>query len=348
VRAGLKLHTPKTGMPGSIIVVTIADPTEPQRWTLSGEPQIDSQFQCSTPITARQLEAAGGTAYGQARVQFFDGAWSNWSGIASMTTTGGSAAKAAGTSAAVALPLAPTPKKAKPAAEPRHAVLADVPGTWDAYTPKPKHILVIGHGFNGNCERLHALGYTTECIYVPDYDRYPSNWRDTESWIASPPPGRNLASLADDIILPRLKAMVRAGRGPVAVLTGSRGGQVSIARLWKLWRGPSVVLNGGSPCGSTPPVGVSLGLMCGGQDPLMGYNPDAVQRGFAAWPGPLVHYHKIHDTHSAESYNDGIGPLLDMVIRQATIKATFPRSIASDLRLWTKREGVGAAFTGVL
>ena len=80
------------------------------------------------------------------------------------------------------------------------------------------------------------------------------------------------------MVLPRIQALVAAGMGPTAVVTGSRGGQVTIVKLWEFWRGPSVVLNGADHrMARAPPPGVDLGLMCAGQDFFDTRDPDLVQ-----------------------------------------------------------------------
>ena len=75
--------------------------------------------------------------------------------------------------------------------------------------------------------------------------------------------------MADDCFLPLIHQLIEQGNGPAAVVTGSRGGQITVVRLWATgWRGPTVVLNGGclpvrdARTGNLPD-GVPLGLICG-------------------------------------------------------------------------------------
>lgn len=224
-----------------------------------------------------------------------------------------------------------------PAAAPAAALPAALPtlsprwqvqcrfGGWSRYQPDPKMVLVIGHGFNGNIERLQQLGYTVECIYLRDYDRYPLDhatqpgrtpgrkaWLDRP--IDAPTKGvKDLATLVDDVVLRRIRQLVSAGHGPSAVVTGSRGGQVTISRLWKGWCGPSVVLNGGcEPVDLEPHTEVTLGVLCGSTHDWTFHR----QR-WLDWKGTVVHYDHPDNTHAIESYNDAIGPLLRCVITNA-------------------------------
>jgi len=87
---------------------------------------------------------------------------------------------------------------------------------------------------------------------------------------------QNLASFGTDIVLPKIKEMIRRGRGPSAVVCGSRGGDVTIIKVWEAWRGPTVMINA-SPlrCGIVlnhedtwyqVPEEVPLYLAAGGND----------------------------------------------------------------------------------
>merc|ERR1712159_567581 len=80
--------------------------------------------------------------------------------------------------------------------------------------------------------------------------------------------GRNLATLADNVIMPQLEELIAAGRGPAIVIAGSRGGQVTLPRLWNIgWRGPTLCINGGCVKATViPGAPVRLVLFTGGQD----------------------------------------------------------------------------------
>ena len=230
------------------------------------------------------------------------------------------------------VPAAPTPPA--PPLSPRWQVKGSS-GGWVRYKPDLKKVLVIGHGFNGNIERLQQLGYDVECIYLPEYDRYPHDHatqaghtpgqkRWLERPIDAPTHGvRDLATLADDIVLRRIRQLVSAGHGPAAVVTGSRGGQVTITRLWKGWSGPSVVLSGGCEAVDLEPSAeITLGVMCGSRDFFRTKSPAFVRQKWQRWGGTVVHYHHPHDSHAIESYNDAIGPVLGCVINNTHLPIT--------------------------
>jgi len=159
------------------------------------------------------------------------------------------------------------------------ALLVD--GHWQTYDPSKQTIVVIGPGA-GLCANVHVYrelaqaGYNVVDVHDQEYDvladgeggyAYPPGWQ----W-GTPDlgfnAGKNLATFADDLVLPVIRQLVAEGRGPAAVLCGSRGGQVTLPRLWQIgWRGPCVVINGG--CVSTaavPGPPVRLVLATGGQD----------------------------------------------------------------------------------
>jgi len=150
------------------------------------------------------------------------------------------------------------------------ALLVD--GHWQTYDPSKQTIVVIGPGaglrHNVHVYReLAQAGYKVVGDYDQEYDAYPPGWQ----W-GTPDlgfnAGKNLATFADDVVLQVIQQLVAEGRGPAAVLCGSRGGQVTLPRLWQIgWRGPCVVINGG--CLSTaavPGPPVRLVLATGGRD----------------------------------------------------------------------------------
>jgi hypothetical protein len=193
--------------------------------------------------------------------------------------------------------------------------------TWIEYIPNPKSVLIIAAGFNGNATRLHELGYYTTTLYDEAYDRYPAGWstgrqgfldRPLRADAAAPP--HDLASFADDVILPTIRELVANGIGPAAVITGSRGGQVTICRLWRMWQGPSVVLNGGCGVESAPPQGVPLALLTQGQDFFPSKSLTYTKRLFSAWPGEVFVYHHEADDHSVRTYNDAIESVMSIVL----------------------------------
>lgn len=156
----------------------------------------------------------------------------------------------------------------------------DKDGAWKKYVPARQTVIAIGPGggtrMNGEAyAALARLGYDVVPVHAADYDNamdgsgyaYPPGWEDGEPDIRYNR-GRNLATLADDIVLPLIRRLVKEGRGPACVIAGSRGGQVTVPRLWEVgWRGPTLVINGG--CATTsqvPPLPVRLLLVTGGRD----------------------------------------------------------------------------------
>jgi hypothetical protein len=191
-------------------------------------------------------------------------------------------------------------------------------GCWLQYTPDPKSVLIIAAGFNGNARRLHELGFDTTTIYDENYDKYP---RSDDDFVNRPivhnsadefP--KDLASMADKLVLPAIRKLIAEGKGPIMIITGSRGGQVTICRLWRFWHGPSIVLNGGCDTYSAPPQGVPLGLLTQGRDFFQTKSLLYTQRKFSSWPGEVIIYHHAEDDHSVRTYNDAIGLVISLVL----------------------------------
>jgi len=195
------------------------------------------------------------------------------------------------------------------------SILYKVNDNWKTYEPNPKVIYLISHGFNGNIEILQNLGFTVYHIYEQVYDNYPTRWKEGDTtWITNPSGnGKNLASLVDMKILPQIKHLISIGEGPSLVLTGSRGGQVTMSRLWNFWRGPSICLNGG--CTFTTPVpNVKLGLITGGNDFFQTKDLNYTMEKFKNWPDDCYVYHNINDDHSVSIYNEAITFLLGSML----------------------------------
>ena len=246
-------------------------------------------------------------------------------------------------------------------------------GVWEEYVPDPNSVLIIAAGFNGTSERLEALGYHTTTLRDPAYDSYPVGWRKgNRDYLMRPLIGRrreaapgptDLASYADDAVLPAILALVAAGRGPAAVLAGSRGGQVTVPRLWRMWRGPTVVLNGGCVAASgavPPPTGVALGLLTQGNDFFPTANPVYTQEALAAWSGPVVLYWHREDNHAVRTFSGAVGLVLAMVLDRApltlrpSVAAAAARAAGKGLhglarggQVFFKPSGQGKAFDQV-
>jgi hypothetical protein len=134
---------------------------------------------------------------------------------------------------------------------------------WKEYTPKGNVLLVIAPGAGTYMNRkvydtLKRASY--EVIVVGDrrYDHYPDNWETGKPDLN----GRTLATLATDILAPVVKRLVREGKGPSALLCGSRGGQVTLGQMWKnVLLCPTLCINAGFLTSNTK-IPREVRLMC--------------------------------------------------------------------------------------
>lgn len=183
-------------------------------------------------------------------------------------------------------------------------------GEWFEYVPKNNKIYVILHGFNGNTQILEDNGWDIEEIYLHDYDKYPTDtkWGDNTINVDE----KNLATLVDTYILPKFYELIKNNEGPALVLTGSRGGQITLSRLWKFWRGPSICLNGGCSFLEKPPhFGIKLGLITCGNDFFHTSNLVYTIKKFQNTVDKLIIYHNELDDHAVVCYNEAILILLN-------------------------------------
>jgi len=345
VRAGLELSAE-----GEIIC-----PSSSSEWTLNGPPEINSSWSCATSIELTSIPQDA-PVYVQARVKVAGGIWSAWS--PSVASVLAQPMIPEGLSSPIPhLDIRPPPAPAQSLCR-----LMQPNGTWIEYIPDPKSVLIIAAGFNGNAARLQELGYHTTVLYDEHYDKYPDNWRmGHKDYLARPlrldpaAPPHDHASFADDVILPMLYELVANGIGPAVVMAGSRGGQVTICRLWNMWHGPSIVLNGGCGIETAPPEGVPLGLLTQGRDFFPTKSLSYTQRLFSAWPGEVVVYHHDEDDHSVRTYNDAIELVLSIVqdiplTRQEAhnrIRASL-RGPALEGQVLLKQKGIGEGFDFLL
>jgi len=220
--------------------------------------------------------------------------------------------------------------------------------TWKPYQPNPKSILVIGPGggtrMNGEAYlRLKNAGWDLTEIHAPDYDRsaaqpdflYPPGWETNKPDLRFNS-GKNLASLADHKVAPTIAQLVAAGRGPVAVIAGSRGGQVTIPRLWASgWRGPTIVVNGGCIKASEVPAAVRLVLITGGQDYFETKDPRATKAQLRKEDPnqPVLLYHDPLEGHMPQHYKDVLGPLLEIACSEDRFAETARAAAAGSCLL---------------
>jgi len=107
--------------------------------------------------------------------------------------------------------------------------------TWCAYKPDPRVIVVIGAGINPPThswlQQNSGTGQQFEMVWLYDekYDarkfRYPPGWKKGTPDV-SHNGGFNLANFVDAVVYPHICELVKQGRGPALMVSGSRGGQV--------------------------------------------------------------------------------------------------------------------------
>jgi len=182
-------------------------------------------------------------------------------------------------------------------------------GEWYSYEPQENKVYVILHGFNGNTEILTENGFDVEEIYLKNYDKYPyekknpnNDWYEDNIDLNQ----TNLATLVDNIILPHFIKLIQNGNGPSLVITGSRGGQITLSRLWKFWRGNSICLNGGCNIFENKLNNINLGLITCGNDFFRTSSLDYTINKFQKKVNDLVIYHNKDDDHSVKYYNEAI------------------------------------------
>lgn len=128
---------------------------------------------------------------------------------------------------------------------------------WIEYIPKKNLIFVIvpGAGTYSNKNEYTRLKTHFNLVYFGErgskYDRYPNNWYDNK--LVSDR-GDHLGGLSFEI----LKYITGTGDIPSAIICGSRGGQVTIGKVWySIWRGPTIIINAGCLTTQTEiPIGV--------------------------------------------------------------------------------------------
>jgi len=217
------------------------------------------------------------------------------------------------------------------------------------YTPNPRSILVIGPGGGTKMNQpaydgLRAAGWDLTIVHAPQYDRspalpdylYPPGW-DTGSPDLSFNGGINLATLADNMVMSHIDQLIAAGRGPAAIIVGSRGGQVTLPRLWQLgWRGPVLCINGGCVPVSTIPGGATrLVLVTGGGDNFLTRDPNVTRQLLRKEDPtkPILMYHNPTDGHMPQSLGDVFGPLLEIAVNKDKFSSMVSAAAAGQAAL---------------
>ena len=125
-------------------------------------------------------------------------------------------------------------------------VFINYEGNWKSKTPDEHTIFVIrpGAGTARNRKAYQALESNFNVLYFAQsggiYDKYPDFW-ENNSFVESS--GNHLGGISQLIREKIYNQKVIPG----AIICGSRGGQVTIGKVWEsIWRGPTIIINAGS------------------------------------------------------------------------------------------------------
>lgn len=117
---------------------------------------------------------------------------------------------------------------------------------WKQVKPTQNTIFVIrpGAGTMRNRKAYQVLEKNFNVIYFAKsggiYDKYPDFW-ENNAFVESH--GYHLGGIAELIE----KKIYNENIVPSAIIAGSRGGQVTIGKVWeRLWRGPTIIINAGT------------------------------------------------------------------------------------------------------
>lgn len=116
---------------------------------------------------------------------------------------------------------------------------------WVKLPPTPDLVFVIrpGAGTFQNKDAYKMLESKYNVVYFAksggEYDIYPPRWYDNKQVSTE---GKHLGGIVGLIE----EYITKNNAIPAAIITGSRGGQVTLGKIWEtLWRGPSIVINAG-------------------------------------------------------------------------------------------------------
>lgn len=121
-------------------------------------------------------------------------------------------------------------------------VLIQKDGRWKYFKPlKTIFIISPGAGTYSNRFAYLYLEKYYNLIYIgksgDKYDHYPNNWQINKNVVDK---GFHLGGLAE-----LFRLYIDKGIIPCALKCGSRGGQVTLGKVWEIWRGPSIIINAG-------------------------------------------------------------------------------------------------------
>ena len=138
---------------------------------------------------------------------------------------------------------------------------------WTECLPNPKLIFIIvpGAGTYTNRKEYSLLQQNYDLVHFGSsggkYDKYPSNWTNNKKVKDM---GEHLGGIAGVI----KSYILENNKIPSAIICGSRGGQVTIGKVWySIWRGPSIIVNAGCLTSNTIiPSGVKPLFITMGKD----------------------------------------------------------------------------------
>merc|ERR1719284_518296 len=232
---------------------------------------------------------------------------------------------------------------------PRFRFSEDAP--WEGYTTSGwPTVLFIGPGTSDLLATWNPPeGVSLEVVNADSrYDGaagLPHNWEAGSDFWPMEEDDFNLMTFGSRVVVPRIKQLIDAGRGPAAVVCGSRGGDGTIRVVWRNWRGPTLIVNASSIRAALGwqafekergvPSELPLFLTTGGRDfyvtdenrvrrsalPPSFFSSSWPAQGFRRAPTPVdlgvqvVHYHFGEDAHLPASLTNGV---LDSLLRLMT------------------------------
>mmetsp|Transcript_30826 Transcript_30826/g.98279 ORF Transcript_30826/g.98279 Transcript_30826/m.98279 type:complete len:490 (+) Transcript_30826:77-1546(+) len=229
------------------------------------------------------------------------------------------------------------------------AALRDVPealvraagsSSWTPYRPNPRVVAVIapGAGMRKHAylyKELGRQGYDVVPIFDDSYDHYPPGTEVLGSigitGLRMPDMRfnrtKNLATFVDDVVLPKIRDLIAEGRGPAVVIAASRGGIVSVPRLWEAgWRGPSVVGNGGFVSTAAVPASAPCVLVTAGWDSFTTRRPETTASLLRKEDPstPVLLYHDPREDHDLNCLTGKVLGRLVELAATGNLDATAP------------------------
>jgi len=213
---------------------------------------------------------------------------------------------------------------------------------WTNIPPTKNLVFVIkpGAGTFYNKNAYKELETEYDIVYFGksggEYDNYPLNWNQN-GLVKNH--GKHLGGIAELI----KNYIQTSNQIPAAIICGSRGGQVTIGKVWDtIWRGPTVVINAGCLTTKTRiPPEVSLMFITMGGDYFTSVNrPEKVEALFKRYivsqNQTAMGIHLINQTHMPNLNHIYIKLLTKCVDHQLqTQHISISMDPSSDFKLYT-------------